>query len=159
MLIGVDRHTRRAIARINNLDKLTQSGVEYAAYTSGKQLVKATSAEILRKPKGGRTYIRRDRLGRRRRHVASAPGESIANRTGATRRSLSFKVSPRQLEFGYGVDKNDAPAYAEFPEFGTRKIEPRPSLQIGIRSQRRNMMNNFEREIGKRLEGRGGVVL
>lgn len=159
MSLELDPRSRSAVVRISRLGQLTRSGVEFAAYTSGKGLVKTTSANILKKPKGGRVYVRRDRAGRRRRHIASAPGESIANRTGATRRSLSFKVNPNQLEFGYGVDKNDAPAYAEFPEFGTRKMEPRPSLQISIRSERRNFQNNFEREIGKRLEGRGGVVL
>lgn len=158
-MIKIDTSSRKAVARIKNLGRLTQSGMEYAAYTSGKQLVRATSQEILRKPKGGRVYIRRDSLGRRRRHVASAPGESIANRTGKTRRSLGFVVSPNKLEFGYGVNKGDAPSYAEFPEFGTSKMQPRPTLQIGIKSQRRNMQNNFEREIGKRLEGRGGVIL
>lgn len=159
MSVTIDRNSRTAVARIHRLKELTRSGVEFAAWTSGRGLVKATSAEILRKPKSGRVYVSRDRAGRRRRHRASAAGESIANRTGATRRSLSFKVSPNQLEFGYGVRKNDAPAYAEFPEFGTRRMEPRPSLQNGIKSERRNFQNNFEREIGKRLEGRGGVIL
>lgn len=159
MTLEMDRASRKVVVRINRLGELTRSGVEFAAYTSGKGLVKTTSAQILKKPKGGRVYVRRDRAGRRRRHIASAPGESIANRTGATRRSLSFKVNPSQLEFGYGVDKNDAPDYAEFPEFGTRKMQPRPSLQNGIKSERRNFQNNFEREIGKRLEGRGGLTL
>jgi len=57
------------------------------------------------------------------------------------------------------VVKNDAPDYGEFVEFGTKNMEPRPSLQNGIKTERRNFQNNFEREIGKRLEGRGGVIL
>lgn len=157
MTIKMDRKSRKVIVKISRLSKLTRSGVEFAAYTSGKGLVKTASAQILKKPKGGRVYIRRDSAGRRRRHVASAPGESIANRTGATRRSLSFKVNITRLEFGYGVDKNDAPDYAAFPEFGTKRMRPRPSLQNAIKAERRNFQNNFEREIGKRLEGRGGL--
>lgn len=159
MTLEMDRASRKVVVRINRLNELTRSGVEFAAYTSGKGLVKTTSAEILKKPKGGRVYVRRDRAGRRRRHIASAPGETHANMTGRLRRSLAFKVNPSQLEFGYGVDKNDAPPYAEFVEFGTRRMAARPSLQNGIRAERRNFQNNFEREIGKRLEGRGGVVL
>lgn len=155
MSLTIDRNSRQAILRIRNLRKLTRSGVEFAAFTSGKGLVKATSAEILRKPKGGRTYIRTDRAGRRRRHIASAPGETHANMSGTLRRSLGFKVNPSQLEFGYGVQSNDAPEYAGFVEFGTRRMKARPSLQNGIKSQRRNFQNNFEREIGKRLEGKG----
>lgn len=157
MSIKVYSGSRKAISRIKNLDKLTKSGVEHGAYTSAVMLRKATSEEILRKPKGGRVYIRRDRAGRRRRHVASAPGETHANLTGALRRSLGFKVNPNSLEFGYGVQSADAPQYAEWIEFGTAKVKARPSLKNGIKSQRRNMQNNFDREIGKRLEGRGGL--
>ena len=131
--------------------KLTKRGVEFAAYTSGIGLVKATSANILDKPKGGRTYIRRTASGRTRRHVASAAGESHANMTGKLRRSLGFRVNTRQMEFGYGVTKGDAPDYAGFVNDGTSKMDARPSLEIGIKGERRNMMNNFEREIGKRL--------
>lgn len=154
-MIKIDASSKKAVLRLKNLDKLTRSGVEFAAYTSGKQLVRATSQEILKKPKGGKTYIRRTRSGARRRHVASAPGETHANMTGTLRRSLSFKVNPTKLDFGYGVDKGNAPDYAEFVEFGTSKMKARPSLQNGIKSQRRNFQTNFDREIGKRLEGRG----
>lgn len=136
---------------MKKLRKLTTQGVEYAAYVSGKGLVKTTSAQILEKPKGGKTYIIRTRSGRKRRHVASKAGESHANLSGKLRRSLSFKVDPNQLEFGYGVTKNDAPDYAGFVENGTRKMQPRPSLKNGIKAERRNFQNNLEREIGKRL--------
>ena len=147
MSITLDPSSRRAVIHINTLGRLTKSGVEHGAYTSGRGLVSQTSKNILAKPKHGRTYIRRDRSGRKRKHVASKAGESIANRTGKTRRSLSFRVNPRQLEFGYGVDKNDAPDYAEWPEFGSKKIQPRGTLMIGIKGQRRNMMNNFETKL------------
>ncbi len=155
MSFTIDRTTRESFELIANLGKLTRSGVEFAAYVSGRGLVRATSKEILRKPKGGRIYIRKDRAGRRRRHIASAPGETHANMSGKLRRSLGFKVNLNQIEFGYGVQSNDAPEYAKFVEFGTRRMRARPSLQNGIKSQRRNFQNNFEREIGKRLEGRG----
>jgi len=155
MTISTDRQSQKVFVKINNLNKLTKSGVQAAAYFSAKGLVKTTSAEILRKPKGGKTYIRRDKLGRRRKHVASAAGETHANMTGKLRRSLGFKVNTKQIEFGYGVDKGDAPEYAGFVEFGTSKMAARPSLQNGIKSERRNFQNNFDREIGKRLEGKG----
>ena len=151
MGIEIDAASKSAVLKIKNLDKLTKAGVQFASYTSANGLVKATSAEILRKPKGGKTYIRRDKAGRRRRHVASAAGETHANMTGRLRRSLSFKVNPTQIEFGYGVTKNDAPKYAAFVENGTSKMGARPSLLNGIKSQRRNFQNNYEREIGKRL--------
>ena len=150
-MIKIDRASKTAVFRLKNLDKLTREGREFAAYASGRGLVAATSVAILEKPRAGKVYVRRDKLGRRRRHIASKPGETHANQSGATRRSLSFKVSPNDLEFGYGVDKNDAPDYAGFVNDGTIKMDARPGLEIAIKGQRRNMQNNFEREIGKRL--------
>lgn len=145
--IKIDRLSRKAVLKINNLKKLTKHQVEFAAWVSARGLLSATSKEILRKPKSGRTYIREDRLGRRRRHIASAPGETHANMTGALRRSLSFKISPAKIEFGYGITKGDAPEYAKSVEFGMGIVAARPSLSNGIKSERRNMMNNFEREL------------
>lgn len=153
MSVEIDRNSRKAIAKITGLDKLVKAGVESAAWTSGKGLRAATSQEILKRPKGGRVYVTRTRSGARRRHTASAPGETHANFSGALRRSLDFTVSATEIEFGYGVTKNNAPDYAEAIEFGRRdgSIEPRPSLQNGIKGERRNFQNNFEREIGERL--------
>lgn len=154
MSVSIDKASRKAVMRIRGLKKLTRSGVEHGAYVSGRGLIKSVSAEILKKPKGGATYVRRDKANRRRKHVASAAGETHANMSGALRRSLSFKASRKSLEFGYGVQSGDAPEYAAFVEFGTKRMKARPSLQNGINSEGRNMEKNFEREIGKRLEGR-----
>lgn len=156
MSIKLDREGKRAVAKIRGLKKLTKEGIEHAGYTSGRGLVKATSDAILVKPKGGKVYVSRTRSGARRRHVSSAPGETHANFSGALRRSLSFKVRTKELEFGYGVQNNNAPDYADFVEDGTPggQMLPRPSLENGIKSQRRNMQNNFEREIGKRTGAR-----
>ena len=157
MNIFLTKSSRGPIIRIKDLRKLTRSGIEFAAYTSGKGLVRATSVEILRKPKSGRVYIRTDRIGRSRRHVASSAGETHANLTGALRTSLGFKVNVRKLEFGYGVQSQAAPSYAGAVEFGSNRSASRPSLRNGIKNERRNFQNNFSREIGKRLEGRGGL--
>lgn len=145
--VKIDRLSRETVLKINTMGQLTKRQVEFAAWTSARGLKSATSQEILRKPKGGRTYIRRDRLGRRRRHIASAPGETHANMTGRLRRSLSFRVNSSEIEFGYGVTDGSAPDYAEHVEFGTKRMEARPSLRNGINGERRNMMNNLEREI------------
>ncbi len=145
--IKIDRLSKQTVLKINNLDRLMKREVEFAAWKSAKGLQSATSQEILRRPKSGRTYTRRDKLGRRRRHVASAPGETHANMTGRLRRSLSFRVNHREIEFGYGVTKGDAPEYAEPIENGTRRMAARPSLRNGIKGERRNMMNHFERKI------------
>lgn len=111
--------------------------------------------EILRKPKAGRTYIARDRSGRKRRHKASAPGESHANLSGTLRRSLSWKVFGwEKAEFGYGVSsnaQNKAPGYAGFVELGTRLMKPRPSLQNAVRATERDV--HFDRALDKMIQG------
>lgn len=150
-LITLDPRSRQAVFSIQNMRVLTQRAVELANFASANQLLRATSREILRRPKGGRTYIRRDRAGRRRRHVASAPGETHANMTGRLRRSLSFRIRGQDIEFGYGVRGNNAPPYARAIEFGSRRIEPRPSLSNGIQAEQRNMITNLQREIDRAL--------
>lgn len=101
------------------------------------------NAEILRKPKSGRIYIRRDRLGRRRRHRASAPGETHANDTGALRKAIGWKVhGNNEMIFGYGVTRN-SPDYDEFVEFGTRRMAARPSLANAIDYTQANPQQHF----------------
>ena len=114
-------------------------------------LKKEANKEILRKPKGGRTYYRRDKTGRRRRHIASAPGETHANMTGTLRRSLGWKVHGWQTaEFGYGISSgkaNKAPLYAGAIELGSRNIKPRPSLRNAVKVVRRDI--HFDRALDK----------
>lgn len=142
---------RQAIFRIKNLNRLTKAGIEHGSYVSGRGLVSSTSKAILARNKTGRIYRLRTAKGRRRTHRASAPGETHANLSGRLRRSLSFKVSPSTLEFGYGVTKQAAPEYAEWVEFGTGRMKPRPSLQNGIKAETRNMVRNYRNEVGKRI--------
>ncbi len=135
--------SRRVIEKLIGLDNLTKQGIRQGMFDSGHGLIRNASAEILRKPKSGRTYYILDKAGRRRRHVASAPGETHANLTGAARRSLSFQLSGvSSFEFGYGVSTGkDAPDYVN-------KLEKtRPSLQNAIRDERENMIQNLERQI------------
>tara|TARA_R110000851_G_scaffold70529_1_gene157319 strand:- start:70 stop:537 length:468 start_codon:yes stop_codon:yes gene_type:complete len=139
---------RRAFLKVDSIEKLTRKAVRSALYISGIGLKRNANTEILKKPKGGRTYIRKDRAGRKRRHVASAPGETHANMSGTLRRSLGFKVGGRdQLEFGYGVENVPAPDYAEPVEFGSAKMAARPTIQNAIKSERRNIINNIEHEV------------
>jgi len=151
-MAGVEIVGKNVLIKAGNLGKLTTRAAERAWWFSGRDLRKAASDEILRKPKSGRLYIRRDRAGRRRRHVASAPGETHANMTGALRRSVDFKVrGSKQLEFGYGISTGIAPVHAPFVEFGTRRMAARPSLQNAIRASRRNIISNFNRSIRKTI--------
>lgn len=121
----------RVFARLEGAERLTRRAARQAWFRLGAFLRDSASREILRKPKGGRTYL--VRLGGRLvRHRASAPGETHANLSGRARRSLGFKIQGIDtLEFGYGVSvrgSNAAPEYGRFLEFGTSRMAPRPSL-------------------------------
>lgn len=131
--------------RLLQTGKLTRRAIRQSWFEVGRDLKASANTEILRKPKGGRTYYIRGPSGRRRRHVASAPGETHANLSGRLRRSIGWQVHGwRSMEFGYGVDK-PAPVYGKFVENGTGKIKPRPSLGNAVRDIDRNATAYFNR--------------
>ncbi len=149
--------TARVFKSLENLENATRRSIRQAWFELAKDLKQEANKEILRRPKGGRTYIIRTRGGRRRRHVASAPGETHANLTGALRRSLSWKVyGVDSMEFGYGVSttaQNEAPIYAGAIEFGRKdgSIEARPSLLNAITATQRNAEKYFEIAMNREL--------
>lgn len=129
-------NNRLVYQRVRHARTDLQNEVRHAWFDFMKALRARANAEILRRPKSGRVYIVRDRAGRRRRHVASAPGEAHANLSGATRRSLSWRVEGwERAVFGYGVSTNAtnaAPAWAPYLEYGTERMAARPSLKNAI---------------------------
>lgn len=141
-----DRANRKVLLEIDGIEDRVRRSVRQGFFALGKDLRKTASDAILEKPKGGKTYIRRTATGRKRRHVASAPGETHANMSGKLRRSLGFKVrGAHELEFGYGVDK-DAPEYGIYLEEGTRNMGQRPSLGNAVEDTTRNAENYFDDE-------------
>lgn len=133
--ITTDRRSEQTLDFIQRVDGATRRSIRQAWFAFGKALLAEANTEILRKPKSGRTYIVRGPSGRKRRHVASAPGETHANLSGDLRRSLSWKVfGTDQMDFGYGVipGRDDSPEYASFVEFGTSRMAERPSLNNAI---------------------------
>jgi len=139
------RDNKRVYLLIEDIGDATHRSIRHAWFDLGRDLRKTASENILKKPKGGRTYYRRIKGGSRRKHVASAPGETHANLTGRLRRSLGWKVrGAESLEFGYGVDK-DTTVYAPFVENGTRRMRARPSLQIAVSQVSRNAETYFRK--------------
>lgn len=127
------RNGRVVFRRVKDLDSLIQEGIRQGFLEFMRDLKHEANRAILKDPKTGRVYVRRDRAGRRRRHKSSAPGESHANLTGVLRRSISFKVRGHdRATFGYGALGDDAPVYARFVEFGTSRMAARPSLRNAI---------------------------
>ena len=148
-MLKADPRNKATIVKLENFHRLLRKGARRALYRIGSSHKRAANIEILRKPKGGRTYIRIDKVGNRRRHIASAPGETHANMTGTLRKSVGFKVhGSDQVEFGYGVGSlHPAPDYAEALEFGTPRVAARPTLQNTMKAETKNTIKNVEREI------------
>lgn len=144
-----DSGNQRAIIRISNMSEATRRGLRQGFFQLGNDLQKTASRQILKKPKGGRTYlIRRGKT--RRRHVASAPGESPANLSGSYRKSIGFKIKgSTQMEFGAG---NSKVPYAVFLEKGTKRMQPRPGLGNAVRATQRNARRYFADNIRRFVE-------
>lgn len=138
---------KKAFASIKNASRETRRAIRQAFFEIGRDHIRELSKQMLAKDKTGVVRISRGRTGRRRRHQASAPGETAANRTGRMRRGRGFQLSGHdQLEFGIrGVP------YANFLERGTRNIEPRPSLGNTVRALRRNTVNEFRLTLERKL--------
>jgi len=150
--IRADRQNDKVLLKIAHAGELTERGIRQGFFRLAKDLHGTANEDILRKPKKGKTYIVRGPSGRKRRHVASAPGESHANLSGKLRRSMGWKVSGAKLmEFGYGAGPETAPDYAPFVENGTRRMAARPSLGNSVRKNIRNGELHFVREVMRRF--------
>lgn len=135
---------RRAIKSVLNLADNTKHGIERTWFVIAKDLRAEFNQQVLSKNKTGRIYIRKDSLGRKRRHRASAAGETPANRKGTYRRGAGWVISGNRLTFG------DSAPYSLFLEVGTSRMEPRPGLNNAIRASERNIL----RDLSEGIEGR-----
>ena len=150
--IRADRHNKDVLLTIKHAGELAERGIRQGFFRLAKDLQATANKDILHKPKKGRTYIVRGPSGRKRRHVASAPGESHANLSGKLRRSMGWKVSGAKLmEFGYGAGPDTPPDYARFVDKGTRRMKARPSLGNSVNKNIRNGELHFVREVMRRF--------
>ncbi len=149
-----NRQNKKVFGVIKDLPKLTKRGLRQGMFKAGQGLIGEANREILKGDKTGVVYVRRDRAGRRRRHMSSAAGETHANRSGTLRKSLSFQLrGSSEIEFGYGVSSGkEAPEYAKFVEFGTTKMKARPSLNNALDAEQGNMTQHFGGGIMKVLK-------
>ena len=135
-----------AISSARNFAVAKQCGLLFGLYNLGKYLKKTINTDILKKDKRGRVYNLRTKSGRRRKHRASAPGQTAANLSGTYRKSVDFRVEGANfLEFGASAP------YAKFLELGTSKMAPRPGLQNAMRANYRNGRNRIERGIASKF--------
>lgn len=136
----------RTIESALNLKANTRFGVEHALWLSGKDLSAEFNEQVKARNKTGRLYFLRGPSGRKRRHVASAPGETPANRTGNYRKSRDFNVDgAHQLRFGNTAE------YAGFLETGTSRMKARPGLGNAVKASERDILRNLSGEVEGRV--------
>lgn len=131
----------RAIESALNIAANTRFGVERALWQSGKDINAEFNRQVLAKDKSGKLYlVRRGRT--KRRHRASAPGQTAANISGNYRKSRDFNVDgAHQLTIG------NTAKYAGFLELGTSRMKARPGLANSIKASERDIIRNLSGEI------------
>ena len=161
-----DLKNRRAVISLKHLQGNSQRAIRQAFYFIGKDLVKDAGKSIMAKDKRGRLY-KLIKNGRLVLHIASAPGQSPANFTGALKSSLDFNVvGSDRLEFGSRetfLSKGGVPVnlktrkgvvYGRALELGNtdRNLEARPYLKPAIEGNYRNIRDHFERQLKKYMK-------
>lgn len=149
--IDIDEHGGNvgSFESAENIAANTRFGVEKALWLSGKDIQGEFNRQVLAKDKTGRLYIRKNRAGARRRHIASAPGETPANRTGAYRKGFDFSVDgAHQLAVGLEpIDYSPSGVYPFYLEVGTRHMKARPGLLNAVSASERNIIRNLAGKI------------
>lgn len=95
---------------------------------------------ILHTPKTGRFYRRRGTF-----HRASAPGEPFASNTGRAVNSIQTRYDFTDMS-GEVVATDPKFPYLEF---GTQKMEPRPSLRPALAIRQGELIPNIQLELDK----------
>jgi hypothetical protein len=144
---------RLAFESSENIAAHTRHGIELALWRSGKDIQGEFNRQVLAKGKTGRIYIRRIKGGARRRHQASAPGETPANITGKYRRGFGFNVDgAHQLRIGVeAIGTGSDSKYPLYLEVGTSRMEARPGLRNAVRASERDILRNLAGSIEAKI--------
>tara|TARA_B100000497_G_C7687141_1_gene416696 strand:- start:2121 stop:2549 length:429 start_codon:yes stop_codon:yes gene_type:complete len=132
--IKLDRKSKRVAFNIKGLTKKSKAGLRKALYFSGKLLKKSASDSILKK-KFGRAYKYKKRKVR-----SGKPGEAWANRSGAARRGMSFRVQ--------GADRlyfENSVSYVEYLE--DENSLNRPAMWLSIEQNSAKIERYIESEL------------
>jgi hypothetical protein len=98
---------------------------------------------ILNTPKTGRVYRRRGVV-----HQASAPGEPFASDTGRAVNSLYTMYDKTKLS---GMVVSNDPKFP-YLEFGTQRMEPRPSLRPAVANTQSLLVTNIQEELDREFK-------
>lgn len=129
----------RCILKILIAERATNLALTAAWKEVGTLLTNKLRYMIRNGPRTGRVYTFRGR-----KHQASAPGEVPANRTGRLANSVGYEATGHHtLVFGEEAE------YASYLERGTKKMAPRPHLQVAVREMQTVTMQTLIKFIGE----------
>lgn len=137
------RSNKTVILNLKHLKNQSVRGIRQGFYIIGKMAITEINRAVLDKPKGGRVYKYKGR-----KHVASRPGESFANRSGAARRTRGFDVKGAdQVEFGFR--QNGETIYVDYLENPKNKATRRPTVGNASTKVQGRVQNIMAKEIKK----------
>lgn len=142
--INITEDGREFVFSAGNIHHNTRFGTEKGLWRAGKSIRAEFNKQVKAKDKTGRLYILRGPSGRKRKHTASAPGETPANRTGAYRKGFDFNVrTANELVLGNTV------AYSGYLENGTKdeeggtRMAARPGLGNAVDGSQRDIIRDI----------------
>lgn len=140
---------------LENIDENTRQGIRQGFFRLGRLLQMNLRKEVIKRNKTGRVYSAgKTKKGRQRRHRASAPGETPANRSGNYRKNIGYQIhGSESMEFGVreGVE------YAVWLEEGTKdkngnvKIAPRPGVGNTVKDTEKDAQRFFDSALESEL--------
>lgn len=106
------------------------------------EAVKTEAIRLTFLPKHGNVHVYEDRI-----HVASAPGEPYANDTGNANSLITTKVffdnTKIEGKINFGAE------YHADLEFGTQKMEPRPTARPALENRREDAVKNIREAVNR----------
>lgn len=129
-------------SKINTARERTchDENIRKALKTHGNEVKKELVTVLTTGSRTGRVYSYRGS-----KHIASAPGEAPASRSGKLAKGFRYKSSHNQLTVGNVVFSREGAPYSLFLEEGTRKMKPRPFFQNTIVSLQYRLQKDLQK--------------
>lgn len=134
-MISIDEASTndKFLLKVFMAERATNLALRYAWRQAGVIVTDKLRYIIRNGPRTGRVYTIRGR-----KHQASAPGEAPANRTGRLAKSVDYIATGHHtLQVGEKAE------YAGWLENGTKKMAPRPHLQVAVTETQTKVMDTL----------------
>ena len=141
-------HNAKALRSVKNIKRIFDKGIHNALYEVGAENLRYMKS-LLDQEKSGRTYIFQGEE-----HIASAPGEPPANRSGILKSSMDYQVhGTDRLEFGDKTIPGRAPV-GSYLELGTENIEARSHIEKTARDRQQEVYTALGANVKQELYSR-----